>query len=202
MGGYICERLAAEHPERVAELVLVDGGLAPPAPAGVAIDQYTESFLGPALSRLRQRYASREKYRDFWRGHPAFAETNTWNSAIESFVDYDLRGLTPRTVEQAVRQDFTEGRFDEATRGIAFGLADLPITLLRAERGLLNQRPGLIDDELLAEYRSRLPQLEETFLPGVNHYTITLAEPGVSAVVRALRAALRNAASSAASQRK
>ncbi|QUQ68799.1 alpha/beta hydrolase [Kutzneria sp. CA-103260] len=190
MGGYVCERLASGS--TVAEVVLVDGGLTPAAPVGVDIDGYIDRFLGPALRRLGRTYASREDYRAYWRRHPAFAETNTWNAAIESFVDYDLDGLVSRTVEQAVREDFLDGRFDAATREIAFGLTDLPITLLWAEGGLLNQRPGLINQALLDEYRTHLPQIRETFLPAVNHYTITLAEPGVSAVVHALRTACRN----------
>jgi pimeloyl-ACP methyl ester carboxylesterase len=194
MGGYVCERFAAGHPGLVAELVLVDGGLTPTAPVGVDLDEYTDHFLGPALHRLGRVYPSRRDYRADWQRHPAFAGTNTWNPAIESFVDYDLQEtgseLASRTVEQAVREDFAEGRFDGATREVAFGLTELPITLLRAERGLLNQRPGLIDDGLLAEYRTYLPQIEDTFLTGVNHYTITLAEPGVSAVLKALNSAV------------
>lgn len=191
MGGYVCEQLAARYPELVSELVLVDGGLTPEAPAGVEISDFIDRFLGPSLRRLDTTYASRSEYHSFWRAHPAFAgPPQVWNSAIESFVDYDLEGAEPmlrsRTVEAAVRQDFAEGRFDERTRRTAFGLTKVPITLLRAEGGILNQRPGLIPEDLLAEYQHHLPQMRETFLPGVNHYTITLAEPGLTAVVDAL----------------
>lgn len=191
MGGYVCEQLAARYPGLVAALVLVDGGLTPEAPAGVKVSDFIERFLGPSLRRLDASYASRSEYHSFWRAHPAFAgPPQEWNNSIESFVDYDLDGAEPalrsRTVDAAVRQDFAEGRFDERTRRVAFGLTTVPITLLHAERGILNQRPGLIPEDLLAEYRQHLPQMEETFLPGVNHYTITLAEPGLTAVVKAL----------------
>jgi lipase len=191
MGGYVCEQLAARYPDLVAELVLVDGGLTPEPPAGVDVDEFIDRFLGPSLRRLAVTYGSRSEYHSFWRAHPAFAgPPQVWNSAIESFVDYDLEGDEPalrsRTVEAAVRQDFTEGRFDERTRRAAFGLTNVPITLLRAEGGILNQRPGLIPDDLLAEYQQHLPHMEETFLAGVNHYTITLAEPGLTAVVDTL----------------
>jgi pimeloyl-ACP methyl ester carboxylesterase len=198
MGGYVCEKLAARYPELVSELVLVDGGLTPEPPVGVEIDEFIEQFLGPSLRRLDSAYPSRSHYHSFWRDHPAFAgPPANWNQAIESFVDYDLEGIEPtfrsRTVGAAVRQDFADGRFDERTRQTAFSLKNLPITLLRADRGILNQRPGLISETLLAEYREHLPQLEETFLPEVNHYTITLADPGLTAVVNAVRgAAVRN----------
>ncbi|MDF3313171.1 alpha/beta hydrolase [Rhodococcus sp. T2V] len=196
MGGYVVEQLAARRPALVAELVLVDGGLTPSAPEGVELDAFIKKFLGPSLERMAVTYHSRQDYRDFWRDHPAFAGPPAyWNAAIESFVDYDVIESNgkwrSRTAEAAVRQDFTEGRFDSNTRTVAFGLTKVPITLLQAERGLLNQRPGLIPDELLEEYREYLPQLEDTFLPGTNHYTITLAEPGLNAVVESISRAER-----------
>jgi lipase len=196
MGGYLAEQFADRRPDLVAEVVLVDGGLTPTAPIGVRFDDFIEQFLGPALRRMTLTCDSLDDYRQFWRAHPAFAgPPEQWNADIESFVDYDLvqsgQNWRSRTSEAAVRHDFAEGRFNASTREVAFGLTDVPITLLQAEGGLLNQKPGLIPDSLVEEYQKYLPQLAVTFVPDANHYTITLAEPGLAAVTETLTQAIK-----------
>src|SRR5437763_11668230 len=73
LGAYIVARLAAEHPDRAAALLLIDGGLTVPVGDDVDPQQFVEAFLGPALARLRMTFANRSEYHDWWRRHPAFA---------------------------------------------------------------------------------------------------------------------------------
>src|SRR5262249_21760632 len=70
MGAYVAAGVAADHPERVSKLVLIDGALPLPVPDDVDAD----AVLGPALARLRMTFDSPEGYVAFWRSHPAFKD--------------------------------------------------------------------------------------------------------------------------------
>lgn len=186
MGGFVAGRLAEARPDLVAALVLVDGGL-PLRPA--APDASPADILGPALERLVRTFPSRDAYRDFWRGHPAFGPY--WGPQVEEYVDYDLReidgALRPSALPDAVVANLVEldGRdgYAEALPGI-----EAPIRFLRSPRDLLDASPGLYDEEWLATWTARLPRLDVTDVEGTNHYTILLGE-GVGAVADAVRGA-------------
>src|SRR5439155_1132080 len=82
-------------------------------------------------------------YRDFWRGHPAFAPAE-FTADITDFVDYDLappeKGPDGQTVyrsrvsEAAVRADGRDLLDGDASRKVLGSLAD-PAVLLWAARG-------------------------------------------------------------------
>ncbi|WP_224760654.1 MULTISPECIES: alpha/beta hydrolase [unclassified Salinibacterium] len=184
MGGFVSANLAMRHPSRVGELLLVDGGLPIPVPAGVSDDDLLTALIGPAAERLAMRFASVEEYRDFWRVHPAFAAD--WNPTMEQYVDYDLQGdapeLRPSALIDAVAQDSRQLSGDER---YAEALAELsiPTQFVRAPRGLLGQIPALYSRELVIEWEARMPQLTTHEAVDVNHYTIVMAEHGVRQVL-------------------
>src|SRR5919197_6407809 len=188
MGGFVAVVLAHRHPERVRRLVLVDGGapLPPPdVPPGASPEQVLDAVIGPAARRLSMRFPTREAYRDFWRNHPAFA--TTWSPAVESYVEYDLSGRPgawrPRAAFDAVREDSVDIHRGAEPREAfqALARADVDAQFLRAERGLLDEPVPLYPDPdpIAAVVPVRT-------VPGTNHYTILLGEPGASAVVDAL----------------
>ena len=82
MGAYVAVVLAARHPERVARLVLADGGIPLPIPPGTDPDVVLEAVLGPALARLGQVFPTREAYLEFWRAHPAVS--TAWGPDVEA----------------------------------------------------------------------------------------------------------------------
>jgi lipase len=175
MGGFVASVLAHRYPDRVARLVLVDGGAPLVLPDGVDI----EAALGPALARLSLRFASHAEYHDFWRQHPSFA---VWNDAIESYVDYDLAGTEPAlhsTVDEgAVRADFVD-LHKGADPLAAYEALPRDTVFLRAERGMFDGPVGLYPDPDAIG-------LTVTTVPGTNHYTILLGEDGARAVAAAL----------------
>lgn len=185
MGAFVAVRLAAARPELVESLVLVDGGLPlRPAPEGSALSP--EDVLGPAIERLRMTFPSAEDYRAFWREHPAFGPY--WSPAIEEYVDYDLvdadGALRPSAAPDAVVANLVEldgrGGYAEALERL-----DVPMVLLRSPRGLFDEEPGLYDDEWVATWSSRLPELEVRDVERTNHYTILMGR-GVDAVADAV----------------
>ncbi len=81
LGAYIAAALAEAHPDRVAGLVLVDGGLTIPEARGADPGPFMEAFLGPTLARLQMTFADPAAYREWWSAHPAMAGS-TWTRRI------------------------------------------------------------------------------------------------------------------------
>ena len=188
MGAFVATTLAARAPERVVELVLIDGGLPIPHPEGIAEGDLLKALIGPAAERLSMTFDSVQAYRDFWRVHPAFADE--WTPAIEAYVDYDLDGqepsLSPSSSYDAVAQDSLQLSGDE---GYADALASLtmPVTFLRAPRGLMNEPTPLYSASTVEEWEARMPGLTTNEVADVNHYTIVMARRGAEAVAAIVR---------------
>ena len=193
LGGYAVARFAADHPERVRAIVLVDGGLTAPLPDGVDPQAVTAAVLGPALARLRERFASREAYHDWWRAHPALAHADVSDADLVAYADHDLVGEPPElrssVGEEVVRAD--AGELLEL--GKPAHRLDVPAELLCAERGMVDD-PNPIQPAALAEpWADAAPGLRRTErVPGVNHYTIVMGAAGAGAVAQAIVRALQS----------
>jgi len=196
MGGYVVTRLAAEHPDRVAAVVLLDGGVPLPMPADEDPETVLEKVVGPAVARLHMTFCSREQYVAQWRSHPALADA--WNRDVELYAGYDVMGEpgTMRCVvaEDAVRTDSADLLSEEAARA-ALDRVRAPVHLLRARRGFRNEEDKpFISDEALQAFAARYPDARVDDVADVNHYTLTLGDsPGPSTVAGTIRAALREA---------
>jgi pimeloyl-ACP methyl ester carboxylesterase len=194
LGAYILARLAADHPDRVAALVLVDGGLSRPTPEDVDPQEFLQSFLGPALARLQMTFASREEYRAWWRRHPAFAGDEIDDADLDAYADHDLVGEPPElhssVSEVAVRGDAE----DLFTMGEPAHRLTVPATLMCAPRGLLNDDNPVQPTELVQEWVAEAPgQRRMLPVPDVNHYTLVLGRRGAQAVAAAVGEALASA---------
>ena len=183
MGAFVAVRLAELAPERIASLVLIDGGLPIPPPPGVAPEDVAALVLGPALSRLSMTFASRAEYVEFWRCHPALGPY--WNDTIEGYVNYDLDGVSPQfsassnpdaVTENSLELDGSDG-YGEALAGLT-----LPVDFLRAPRGLADQVPPLYTDGEIVRLAGQFPELSFRELRDVNHYTIVLGKDGAAQV--------------------
>jgi pimeloyl-ACP methyl ester carboxylesterase len=174
LGAYIALELALLAPGRLRGLVLVDGGIALPPREGVSKEQVIKGVLGPALARLDMRFESAEAYADFWRKHPAFQDEGAWNTYVESYVAYDLIGAAPqlrsRVNAEAVAADASDLQEPEIVTLI--DSVDLPMILLTAPRGIMNQPQPLMPPAAVAEKCAKLANLRHIDLPDTNHYSI------------------------------
>ena len=181
MGGFVAAVLAARRPDLVRGLVLVDGGL--PFPA--ADEEATLAGLRPIKQRLLTTY-TREGYRDWFRGHPAFARD--WTPEAEEYARYDLPDPPGRPSADA---DVVESDQIDMVQGTAFADAlDAPMpprVFLHASRGFADDPPGLYPQPTVDEYAARWPDLDIRHVPDVNHYTIVLSRRGAAAVAQAVR---------------
>ena len=188
MGGYVTVVMAHRHPERVHHALLVDGGIPLPLREGITVDEALDEVVGPAVARLSMRFATREAYHDFFRAHPALGPY--WDELIEAYLDYDLTGEEPelrsRVDPDLVRDDAADSLI-ETTILDAVAEPKVPMSIVRAERGMFDQVPGLFPDDLVARY----PQVRDLGkVPDVNHYTVAFATHGAAALADAIRAVL------------
>jgi pimeloyl-ACP methyl ester carboxylesterase len=185
MGAYAATVAAVTDPERWSSLVLVDGGISLPLPDGVDPDAMLAGVLGPALDRLGMEFADEAAYLGFWRTHPAFADQAIWTEDTEGALLHDLDGEPPHlrssTAIEAVRVDGRELLTDDEVRAAHLRI-DQPAMLLRATRGLLDDLPGLLPDELLDTVRADWRITLEATVEYTNHYSILLAPTGAKTV--------------------
>lgn len=190
MGAFVAALTGYRFPDRITRTLLVDGGLALPTPPGVDIDAMLTAVLGPSMERLSMRFADRDAYREFWQQHPAFTDRE-WTSVLEDYVMRDLVGQAPELrsscVIDAIRADggqiLTEPAVVEAAKNLS-----TPTTLLWAERGLLDQSPGLYTEERLAALKLDPARVRTQYAADLNHFTILLdADGGAGLVAQHIR---------------
>src|SRR6266498_4074006 len=184
MGGWIAAVAAVRHPWHAREVVLVDGGLAFPAPPGTDIDAVLTAVIGPAMDRLGMEFASREDYRRFWQRHPALA--GEWTPWVDAYLQHDLIGDGPyrsSCVLEAVRVDGADMLAGpEATA--AFHRLAVPAVLLWADRGLRDQSPGVYTAEGTGGLRVPAERVPDT-----NHYSILAGDGAATVAAHLVRAA-------------
>lgn len=191
MGGFVAATFANLYADRTRGVVLVDGG--PPfqdLPADVDVDAVLSAVIGPALARLEERFETRDDYRRFWRQHPALRDSDVDPARIDAYADHDLHGpagaLRSKVSADAVRADAADTLSGDQLRAMIRGI-DAPAVLLLAERGMLDQPEPLYADEVVEGVATARGPLEVIRVPGTNHYTIGLGEPGALAIAHQLR---------------
>lgn len=206
MGAFVAALLAARAPDRVGATVLVDGGIALPAPDGADPDSWSTAevdavlarVLGPALARLDLTWADADEHLAFWSEHPAVGPllTSSAGPAVRDWLTHDLVPTTDGRVrsscaEKAVRADGRDVLIDPATAAAAPRAAahGVPLTFLWAGRGLLDQVPGLYPAASVPALTDGVAH-EVVAVPAANHYDILLLEPGLTAVADAVDGAL------------
>lgn len=192
MGGFVSVVFAHLHPERVSQLVLVDGGLPLAVPAGLGDEELAPAILGPTAARLSLRFADLDEYLEFWRRHPAFRDD--WTAELEDYLAYDLvdtgaGDLRPATDYQTTADDtidlITGTALPDALRGLRH-----PARMITVPRGLQDEEPGLYPLDRLATLLAANPRIVHERVDGFNHYTILLSESGADAVAAVVREVL------------
>lgn len=188
MGAFMAAVAAARHPDLFSSVLLVDGGVGFPLPQGLEPDELITAVIGPAMQRLTMTFASAEAYLDFWRAHPAFADT--WSPWVEAYIRRDLVGEEPRLRSacsiDAVRVDGM-GQFGDEVLGAAHRLTP-PARLVHAERGLMDEPQALYDAARLAAAGAGVGPLVTELVPDTNHYTVLTGEVGARVVAERLLA--------------
>ncbi len=186
LGAYVATTAATVNPNRWSAVILVDGGVPLRLPRNIDPESLFEGVLGPTLNRLAQTFATRADHDAFWRAHPALADPGAWNADTKAWLDHDLIGSTEPNLRssisiEAVGFDGRELLTDPEVRGAFLALPQRAV-LLRAPRGLLNQIPPLLPDELINPFRATWPIRLEMLVENTNHHSILLAPRGARTI--------------------
>ncbi|SDY68430.1 Lysophospholipase, alpha-beta hydrolase superfamily [Modestobacter sp. DSM 44400] len=193
MGGFVAAlATAGQARDLVHGLVLVDGGLPLAVPPAADVDAALAAVLGPSLARLDRTFPDLAAVRAFWADHPA---VGAWvdSPAVAAHLARDVTGSPPElrsaVVREAVRMDGADLLDNEL---VLEATTDFPVptTLLWAPRGMMGDPPGLYDEVRLAGMGLADAGVAAGEVPGTDHYSILWSEPGVAAVVGAVRSLL------------
>lgn len=194
MGAFVAALALAGSPDTFAGLVLADGGVPVPLPAGIDREAQARRVLRPVVRRLRMRFADGDAYLADWGSHPALRHLTSGPQAAllreialhEVVPAADGSGLRSAVVAEAVETDGRDvachpGMAEALCAGPAFGK---PAELVWARRGLFDEPIGFYDEERLAVLAP--PGLRTTVVEDANHLSLVLAQPGVGAIADAL----------------
>lgn len=183
MGGFVGCVAARRNPDRYSQLVLVDGGLGFPVPQDADIDAVLHAVIGPAMRRLETEFPDRAAYHGFWAAHPAFKELG--GPLVSAYLDRDLVGEEPRLRSACRAETVREDARDELRNPEVFASIHeltVPTRMLWAERGLMDEPVGLYAPEVVEASGLEGEGVAVHFVPGVNHYSLVLGEPGARTV--------------------
>ncbi|GIG63835.1 alpha/beta fold hydrolase [Phytomonospora endophytica] len=181
LGAYAALRAAAGHAELFTGLVLVDGGLPPPAVNGADLLGYT---VTPTVTRLGRTFADEDDYIDFYRRQPALA--HDWSPEIETYIRYDICGgpgaVRSRTDPASVRADIADLLANGDLVAADLIRLTLPARLFHASAGMLGRPPGMLPKGNVDGWTRKAPMLTARLLDGVNHFTIVLADSATAQI--------------------
>jgi len=181
LGAHIGVRFATLHPERVAKLVLFDGGL----------DVRAEILdsLAPAIGRLGVEFPSLEKFLEALKSLPMFQ--GRWNAYLARHYTYDVEsgpggGVRSKVARHAIEEEVAN--LQRTRLWVWHHQIQAPTLLFRAPDGLLRAEDCLMTQEEAEAMARAIPSCRLVVVPNTNHYTVVLGENPV--VKRALGAFL------------
>lgn len=179
LGAHIALRFAATRPQRVAKLVLVDGGL--------DVRAEVLDSLRPAINRLGVEFPSMDMFLGFVRALPMFE--GRWNDYLERYFRYDVEELPAGTVRAKASRLAIEEEIANLERErlwVYHHQVKAPTLIFRAPDGLLTPTDCLMTQEEAAAMAHAIPRSRLVVVPGTNHYTVLLGQnPKVKAALRA-----------------
>jgi pimeloyl-ACP methyl ester carboxylesterase len=179
LGAHIAVRFAATRPQRVAKLVLVDGGL--------DVRHEVIESLRPAINRLGVEFPSLDMFMGFVRALPMFE--GRWNDYLERYFRYDVEELPAGTVRaKAARLAIEEeiANLERERLWVYHHQVKAPTLIFRAPDGLLTPTDCLMTQEEAEAMAHAIPRSKLVVVPGTNHYTVLLGQnPKVKTALRA-----------------
>jgi pimeloyl-ACP methyl ester carboxylesterase len=167
LGAFIGLALAAEYPERIDRLILVDGG------GDLSKEQMDKVFIGikPALDRLEMVFDSEEAYLKKMSAAPYI---QPWSPAIETYYRYEIE-----PTEGGVHTNIRSAHIQEEAANIRkvacatfYPKIKCKVLILRAPNGLLSQDDILLPEKVINKMLREIPTSKRFDVEGLNHYGI------------------------------
>jgi len=167
LGAFISLVFAAQYPQRVDQLILVDGG------GKLSETQMAKVFAGikPSLDRLGQIFPSLRTYFSQMKQAPFL---QPWNSYMETYFRYEVE-----EAEGGVRSRVHPKHIEEEAKNLGkvdsrefYKKIKAPTLILRATRGLLAKDDLLLPEDVVDRMVRDIPNVKRVDLRGTNHYSI------------------------------
>jgi pimeloyl-ACP methyl ester carboxylesterase len=169
LGAFIGLAFAAEYPDRIDRLILVDGG------GDLSREQMDKVFAGikPALDRLGQTFPSTEAYLDKMKQAPYI---HPWSPAIETYYRYEIED-----VEGGVRTNIDPAHIVEEAANMRkldcapfYPQLKCKVLILRAPIGLFSLEDLLLPEDVINKMAHEIPDVRRFDVKGTNHYGIVM----------------------------
>jgi pimeloyl-ACP methyl ester carboxylesterase len=179
MGATIAVFLAAQYPERVAGLMLFDGGAVPGELAIQMLNAYYDS--------LQYRYPSVEAYVERFRNAPTY---QAWTEELEALIRSNLYqqpdGSYIRRVPRYVIDADRRAEDLETWRQLPelYLCVRCPVLILRAGMGLIGKEDRVLPDEIVATMLDGMPSARVVTVEEAGHTSLlTIPSPARDAAI-------------------
>jgi pimeloyl-ACP methyl ester carboxylesterase len=167
LGAFISLVFAAQYPQRVDRLILVDGG------GKLSETQMAKVFAGikPSLDRLGQVFPSLEAYLLQMKQAPYL---QPWNSYMETYFRYEIEeaqgGIRSRVHPKHIEEEAKNlGKVDSRE---FYKKVKAPTLILRATKGMLAEDDLLLPEDVVDRMVHEIPNVKRVDVEGTNHYSI------------------------------
>jgi pimeloyl-ACP methyl ester carboxylesterase len=167
LGAFIALVFAAQYPDRVDRLILVDGG------GKLSETQMAKVFAGikPSLDRLGKIFPSFEDYIAQIQEAPFL---KPWNAFMETYFRYEVEevdgGVRSRVHPKHIEEEVLNlGKVDSSQ---FYAQVTSPTLILRATKGMLAQDDLLLPKDVAERMVREIPNARSLDLEGSNHYTL------------------------------
>lgn len=167
LGAFISLVFAAQYPQRVDRLILVDGG------GKLSETQMAKVFAGikPSLDRLGQVFPTFDAYVSLMKQAPFL---QPWNAYMETYFRYEVEevggGVRSRVHPKPIEEEAINLRKEDSIQFYSRVLC--PTLILRATRGMLAEDDLVLPEDVVERMVREIKNAKRVDLEGTNHYTI------------------------------
>ena len=167
LGAFISLVFAAQHPQRVDRLILVDGG------GKLSENQMVKVFAGikPSLDRLGQIFPSFEAYVSLLKQAPFM---HPWNSYLETYFRYEVEeteaGVRSRVDPRHIAEE--SANLQKTDTDQFYNEVLSPTLILRAVKGMLAEDDLVLPQGVAERMLQEMPDAVLADLEETNHYSI------------------------------
>ncbi len=169
LGAYISVAFAAQYPERVKKLILMDGG-------GQLSDEQWDQVnivIKPSLDRLGLVFPSFEDYVELLKAAPIL---QPWSPAIEAYFRYESEevegGIRSRINPEHIQEESQNMR--QADPAEYYPKISCPVLILRATDGILSPEDQVLPESAVERILSEIKDERRGDVAGTNHYSILM----------------------------
>jgi pimeloyl-ACP methyl ester carboxylesterase len=171
LGAFIASAFAAEHPDRVERLILVDGG------GQLSAEQSTKVLAGvkPSVDRLGRLFPSFEASLHYLKQS---LPVRPWLPSLDIPYRYDTEevggGVRCRVQLEHIQEEISNLSLEDVTR--FYPKLCCPVLILRATEGMFTEDDLLLPQDVVQRMLQEIPRAQCVNVPACNHYTIVFRD--------------------------